>query len=153
MRYITYDILSLMAEPGQTVWKIVPTNGDVNKRGEAVMGAGLAKAVAEMYPFVPVILATQLKIRGNYPNYLGLHDTCHWFSFPTKYSWKDKQGSYQLIDISTLRLAQMIDDANPDFVLLPKVGCGNARLRWPQVHAILDAAFCDDDRVVIVTLP
>lgn len=149
MRQITGDIFDIRCDSHQVLWKVVPTNGIVKANGEAVMGAGVAKQMAEMYPFIPMELGTRLTIGGNVPHYLGILDGAHWFSFPVKYNFRDKADP-QLITMSIIRFSAMVDAGNPTFVLMPKVGCGNGKLSWTSVKPMLETTWGNDDRLVIV---
>lgn len=127
--------------------KCVTTNAKIKANGNAVMGAGLALAVAEAYPEVSKTLADHLVAGHNTPVYLG-HN---WVSFPTKDDWKDPS-TIELIVASANHIV-MAADRNSDIptwqkIYLPRVGCGLGGLAWADVHAKLDQLF--DDRFTIV---
>jgi len=65
-------------------WVIIPTNGNIKKNGEAVMGKGLALEAKKKFPRLPKQLAERLESYG---------DSVHIFAeyrivtFPTKKNW------------------------------------------------------------------
>jgi len=50
---------------------IITTNGWINKKGEAVMGRGIALQAKKNFPDLPRILASKIKQEGNKVHYLG----------------------------------------------------------------------------------
>ena len=109
---------------------VIPTNGVVNPRGYAVMGAGLAKQASERYPDLPALLGLHLTKHGN---------TVCWFpkynliTFPTKEHWKDKS-PLGLLETSTLKVRELARKLNPidNPILIPRVGCGLGGLNWDR---------------------
>lgn len=122
-------------------WRIVPTNCQINKAGEAIMGAGLAKQAAMRYPNLPKLLGINLK------SFVLCRQSCHFFkeykivAFPTKYNWKD-DSDLDLIDDAACSLADFIKNfpsvhLNEQFYI-PQVGTGLGRLKWEDVKPVLD---------------
>lgn len=120
----------------------VTTNGFVKRNGSAVMGAGIAKQVANKRPDVPVKLGRLLRENGNVvqkvlPNLI---------AFPVKHNWYE-QADIKLIERSCHQLMAML---KPDeTVLLNRPGVGNGKLNWTEVKSVIEKIL--DDRVYVVT--
>jgi len=112
----------------------ITTNGDVNSRGEAVMGRGCAFEAKMRVSGLQYTLANRLRDNGNEVSWL----TEEILSFPVKHSWRDR-ADLVLIRKSTLQLMAIAkDDMWKDNVfILPRPGCGNGHLSWSQVRPIL----------------
>lgn|SRR3990167_1194676 len=135
---------------------VIPTNGIVNRSGDAVMGRGLALQVARRFPDVPAALGRALREQtartptstywsaspSNPPPYLVTALPHRLISFPVKKHWKDS-ADLSLIERSAWELAAWL--RQPDVsgyglsIILPCVGCGNGRLAWAQVRLRLEA--------------
>lgn len=130
---------------------VVPTNGDVNRFGEAVMGRGLAAQAARHFPLLPKVLAHLMRELGNHvfdayrPRGRAIIVT-----FPVKHHWH-QSAQLDLIERSTQELVEMANHHEYRTVLLPRVGCGNGQLNWKDVRPILERYL--DDRFILVTLP
>jgi hypothetical protein len=126
---------------------VVPTNGFVKTNGRNVMGAGLAKQAVARYPGIDEILGKAIQNGGGNHVHMIRHNVV---SFPVKDHWT-QDASLALIGQSAVELHEMMA-LRPDWklVALPRVGCGNGRLRWSHVRPILEDAFGDDERIVIV---
>lgn len=129
---------------------VIPTNGDVNRHGEAVMGRGLALQAARRYPLLPKVLAMLMREHGNhvFDLYRPRHQPLI-VSFPVKHHWHH-MAQLDLIERSTIELVQMADHHEYRQVALPRVGCGNGALNWNEVKPILEHYL--DDRFVLVSL-
>lgn len=153
---IISDIWLAHGDPGQRVIKICPTNGYVNKQGEAVMGAGIAKELAQKYSRIPRLLGTLLQAHGNKPYPLLIEKEEEWWSFPVKHKW-DEKADPQLILLSLVSLKRWLYETAspaPDWVIFPRVGCGNGKLSWEHtVRPMMLDAFDEDNRVIVVALP
>lgn len=151
MREIQGDILDLWHDD-TTVIKFVPTNGELDHKGNAVMETGLAKDCAIRYPAMPSCLSLGLKLHGNRINFLGHYDAALWFSFPTRSNSKDK-ASKSLILFNCLLLRQMVSKAETDTLfLLPHIGCGQEGLNWKtDIKPVLLSCFDDNDNVTVVS--
>lgn len=131
---------------------VVPTNGFITKRGEAVMGRGLALQTKQKYPKFPLLLGWHLEHIGNVPGFFREYSI---ITFPVKYSWKAPADlklitrSAQLlntaIDPPTLKNVATYGISLP--VYIPKVGCGCGKLDWSQVKPILEA-YCPNVTVI-----
>lgn len=131
---------------------VVPTNGFITKRGEAVMGRGLALQTKQKYPKFPLLLGWHLENIGNVPGYFREYSI---ITFPVKYYWKapadlklitqSAQLLNTVIDPPTLKNAATYGISLP--VYIPKVGCGCGKLDWSQVKPILEA-YCPNVTVI-----
>lgn len=134
----------------------ITTNGDVNTKGLAVMGAGVAKQLTERVPNVRRVVGDMIKRDGNVVNLImtglpfdGLQSAI--VSFPVKEHWYET-ARLDLIWGSALALEQMADHFGWKVVALPRPGCGNGGLDWSDVRPVLEEAWGKDDRFVIVDL-
>lgn len=133
-------------------WIVIPTNGDIDRKGEAVMGAGMALYCKENFPFLPRELGERLKTFGNH---LQVFFDIGLITFPTKRHWQD-DSTLELIELSCTELYYLIQFGikhlgNPfKRILIPRVGCGNGKLQWSEVKKILNSHFNGEPRIVIV---
>ena len=112
----------------------VTTNGVVKANGRAVMGAGMAKAFAELYPQLPIILGQKLVHSGNQVHYLlTVSNTTHILSFPTKHHWRDSS-DLSLILNSAKTLAEIADLKLYCTFVVTRPGCGLGGLSWLVVR-------------------
>lgn len=127
----------------------VPVNCIVKRNGELVMGAGLAKAVAEMFPMLPMIFGMLFfgGGAGAYDVLCSRKDSSvrPLISFPTKRHFKDPS-DISLIEGSATKLVASVDRSGHERVYLPRVGCGLGGLDWgrevaPLLETILDERF------------
>lgn len=126
---------------------IVPTNGEVDKNGGAIMGRGLALQAAARYPVLPLNLGSMIRARGNRVFVFGQQMV---ITFPTKYFWRHNS-DYGLIRTSLLQLQSAATWLFPQRFYLPRVGCGNGKLDWlknvkPMLQAVLDDRFTVVDK-------
>ena len=156
----------------------ITTNGFVTTTGNGVMGRGIAKRIADMVPELPKILGQSLRAVGNHtmPLVQIQDDNNHpvtILAFPTKPEAvhndgtnviSQAQGKYsfgqyvpgfhaksqlELIRRSAIELVNMVNKTNWNAVLLPRPGCGNGELTWPQVKAVIEPIL--DDRFIVMT--
>lgn len=132
----------------------ITTNGVVKRNFAAVMGAGVAKQCAELFPSVPLMLGSLIASAGNTVHYLGVHsmvnkygNTVNYciFSFPTKNHWRSKS-DIRLIKKSAYEMVVEANNRALKKIYLPKVGCLNGGLDWdaevyPAIKDILDDRF------------
>lgn len=130
-------------------WVVVTTNGDVNSKGRAVMGRGIALQAAQRYPSLPYDLAERLQKYGNHVHYF---NAVRIFTFPTKHHWPE-QADLALIERSAVELRNMVDDMQIPDVYLPRAGCSNGRRKWEEVKPIYERVFENDERFTVVSLP
>lgn len=123
---------------------VIPTNGFIKNNGANVMGRGLALDVQKMYPRFPFELGSHIKSHGNIVTewpHSGL------ITFPVKHNWYE-DADPQLIIQSVDQLKRVIGQRQC-MVYMPRVGCGNGKLKWELVKPLLEEL---DDRFTIVSL-
>ena len=132
----------------QGKWIVITTNGSVDSRGEAVMGAGLALQAKQKYPMLPSALGQAIKA-------LGRTSVVHISSeglilFPTKDDWWE-DSSLGLIEQGLKELTALSDLIinHPTPIYLPRLGCGNGNLKWEYVKTVMECYL--DDRFTVVT--
>ncbi len=137
MKIVEKDIWEAHAE-GCTI--VVPTNGSVNRLGHAVMGRGVARQAAGRFLMLARELGNRLVVEGNRVYHFRGYRL---FTFPVKRVWHE-MAQYDLVRRSSEQLLSFLGEM-PDLVpvYMPKVGCGNGRLRWESVEPILDAILRD----------
>lgn len=81
MKYMTGNILDFIGRPDAIC---ITTNGFVTSRGRAVMGMGIAKAMAECYPDLPKLLGDAITKNGNVVQHLMTVKGTAIVSFPVK---------------------------------------------------------------------
>ena len=129
---------------------VIPTNGEVNKYGNAVMGKGLAEDAKNRFHDLPKELAIKIK---HYGNRVYIFRDYNLITFPTKWRWRDKS-DLELIEASAqqldhLRLALDAWDDDHKLIYLPQVGCGNGKLEWKDVKPILEKHLKGDRFIVV----
>ena len=152
------------------MWKIVqdfdaiccPTNMIVNKNGDLIMGAGVAKQFVDRFVDIDKewgmktelinagllnsnIIVTPRWLTQYENDYNALTKYLYLVSFPTKYHYKDKS-SLKLIHTSAIQLYTVAQALWWEKILLPRPGCLNGGLDWetevkPILNGILDKNF------------
>jgi hypothetical protein len=128
-------------------WIVIATNIGWCKSGDAVMGAGIAKAAADKYPDLPAWYGQKCR-KYQADTAVLPYKPGKLFLFPTKpladqpwMSWK-QDASLDLIRQSTTQLALWLEILQRDGkfikpVGVPLVGCQNGNLKPKQVVPIL----------------
>lgn len=141
----------------------ITTNGFVKKDGTCVMGRGCAYEASQKLPYLPKLLGDKITKGGNKVYYLGM--PAQWlYSFPVKHNWFEK-ADLALIERSARELVAAIDALQTEMmakahrsfvsgtdsltVVIPRPGCGNGKLKWPDVRAVLEPIL--DDRFHIIS--
>jgi len=122
-------------------WRIITTNGFVKNNGEAVMGRGVAWQAREKFPGLALRFGEYLNQKGNH---VGIFEDIKLITMPVKHHWID-DASLKLIERSALELTSLPYDAT---FVLPRPGCGNGRLLWPDVKAVIEQHL--DDRFTVL---
>lgn len=137
------------------VWIAIPTNGTVNKKGLAVMGAGLAKQIVQELPNLPKQLGRRISLYGNNVN---VFPPDRIITMPVKHEW-DQDASLELISLSLARLNGIVDHSMLHYggrithVFVPLLGCGNGGLDYSQVEPLMVKYLGNDSRFTVVFLP
>ena len=154
-----------MKEEFGNIWEMeadarcISTNGEVNQKGEAIMGKGVALQAKVHCPGIETEIGKHLQETGNHVYLIASFSAnlmrykmlyYYYFTFPTKNKWKESS-SLPLIENSCLELISIINRVKFKRVLLPRPGCGNGGLKWENVKPAIQDLL--DDRVVIVELP
>ena len=131
------------------------SNGVLNKWGELVMGAGVAKAFKERWQGIPRLMGILVQTNGNIcqpisavPGYCD-DLRIEIVAFPTKHHWRNPS-DIELIKQSALRLVALTDDKGWRRVYLPFPGTGCGGLCKEDVRAVLSPIL--DDRFIITSL-
>jgi len=111
-------------------WLVVPTNTNLNSSGEAIMGAGVAGAVAERFPGLPArygeVLASGRERMVDSEHRLLLA--------PTKRCWKAPSVP-EMVDELLEAVAVWAREHPEESVVLPAPGCGLGGLDFAEVSA------------------
>lgn len=124
-------------------WIGITTNGYVNRRGEAVMGRGIAEQAAKRFPGIKKELGDSLKIHGNL---VLVFADLRLYTFPVKHIW-NQIADLDLIVSSCQQLATFVDESGID-AAISRPGCGNGRLDWEVVWYVIEPIL--GNRVLIV---
>ena len=126
----------------------ITTNGSVRTDGRAVMGRGVAKQAATLFPELPLLLGTAIQTFGNHFHYLQYYPERGYTiaAFPVKEIWSD-QADLKLIEESC---KDLVESTMPEVtVALVRPGCGNGHRDWEtEVKPILEKYL--DNRFIIV---
>lgn len=134
------------------VYIVIPTNGDVNKEGLAVMGAGVAKIFSLLIPGLKKALGSRLQLYGNHVN---VFHRWRVITVPVKHHW-DENADPQLIERSLLELDHVVEfhkkhmGGTIQLVYLPRLGCGNGNLSWRVVEPIMAKFMTNESRYVLI---
>lgn len=124
---------------------MITTNGFVTKDGRAVMGRGCALEAKTKFEGIDFALGRLIKDHGNRCHILGDYGLV---SFPVKHHWKE-QADLDLIIRSAHELVQLADAHGWQFVVMPRPGCGNGKLKWADVKPAIAGIL--DDRFRVIT--
>lgn len=146
MKEMTGD---LFAQRGPKSVLVIPTNGQVKYGTQtAVMGAGVAKQAAQVWPELPKLLGQKLIALGNQVFVFRVNGNERVITFPTKEHWS-RPSRLDLIEKSAQELANLATVLPREVAIsLPRVGCGLGTLDWKDVKPILEKYL--DDRFVVV---
>ncbi len=126
--------------------KIITTNGNIRKCGEAVMGKGIALQASKRFRYLASMYAIHIKNNNiscaYYPQYKLI-------LFPTKYNWWESS-NLKLIRKSMEELLKICSDNSIKKVIMPKVGCGNGLLQWNSVKKIIEDILMSKDIEFII---
>lgn len=130
------DVWSYQAE-----WRIITTNGILNRNGHLVMGAGIAAQAKRYFPNLPEILGRWVKCKGNTPCFVRDYKI---ISFPTKHHYRDRS-PFPLIRQSATIIQE---DPRVTTAVMPPPGCGLGGWRWNEIMPMLSEIL--DDRFTVL---
>jgi hypothetical protein len=122
----------------------ITTNGQVTRKGEAVLGRGAARQAREHFPDLPARLGALLSAGGNHVRIIadGL------VSFPVEESpWANPD--LRLIRRSAEELRALADQEGWERIVVPRPGCGGGGLAWQDVRPLLADLF--DERFTVIS--
>lgn len=123
---------------------------------EAVMGAGVALEFRNRHPslFDDYRKACRLgQVRpGKLHVWSNLTETLTVINFPTKLSWRNPS-EYSYIESGLVALRAYLEARPGTRIAMPPLGCGNGRLKWERVRALIDEHLSDLDADITVYLP
>lgn len=134
-------------------WIVIPCNGFWKKDGTAIMGAGVAKEAADLFPGLSAYFGGLLQKYGNIVLPLGSwgQEEETLISFPTKQHWREPS-NLRLIEQSCRQLYELWQETDNPYIItvfLPRVGCGSGGLSWDQVKPVLEKYFVNDQFVIV----
>jgi hypothetical protein len=144
---------------GKDIWTypaeafVLTTNGDINSKGKAVMGRGIALQAKNRFARIDLDLAVAIEKAGNHVHHLKTYKdrkdniTRRIISFPVKHHWHEK-ADMNLIRRSANELRELVDYNCWEKVAMPRPGCGAGLLEWSNVRMLLKDIL--DDRFVVV---
>ena len=142
MREIEGDIWDYHAKGN---WITITTNPIQRADGALIMGRGVAQQAKERFPELPYVLGRLVASGGNVPYKL---DRWKIVSFPVKHHWQQPADTSLIV-----QSAEMIRDLCQEFQIRPlymvRPGCGNGGLSWVHVKPLIQAAFYDEDFVIV----
>jgi hypothetical protein len=127
----------------------VTTNGVLNNKGQAVMGAGVAKQALSLYPGLNEELGVLINKYGNHVMRIREYNgkvRSGIISFPTKHDWK-KNSNIDLIERSANELLVILERSRDYKFALPRPGCNNGGLLWVDVKPVI--SFLPDNLFII----
>lgn len=126
------------------------TNAVVKSNGELVMGAGVAKAFSEHYPWLAHNWGQRVKKYPDIDVFVTLmRSKPHLIYFRTKNHYKDKS-RVDDVESAIFNLVDLTNRIGWKKVLLPRPGCGYGELDWKKdVKHILEKNL--DDRFEVIT--
>lgn len=134
-------------------WLAITTNAFVNKRGEAVMGRGIALETKNRFPGFATKFGTAL--RESPEKRIHIFPEHRIICYQVKYAWF-QDAKLILIEQSARELLDWMDQmSGPQGIASPTVfmvrpGCGNGHLQWDEVKPVLEKYFLNDGRLNIV---
>lgn len=126
----------------------ITTNHMLRKNGNAIMGAGIAKAALKYAPDAEITLGKHIQANKLTPCVLLETNNNYMLSFTTKNDWHDKS-KIDIIINSCYGLIELKKQLGIDKIYLPPVGCGCGGLDWNYVKPYLKDIL-DDDYIFIV---
>jgi hypothetical protein len=134
--------------------RVITTNGELNRRGEAIMGTGTAAVASDYFLGLAGVLGEYIKQHGNrcfrMPKEFSFWDGSRLVTMPTKDTPR-RNSDISIIERSAMELVLMADKFDWQLIVMPRAGCGSGRLIWDDVRPILAELL--DDRFVVLGPP
>ena len=174
MKYWYGDLIKEKLGKDEKCCICITTNGFVKSNGEAVMGRGIAKSIADQRPKIKKKLGELLKTIGNQVHILGVVNNTVIITFPVKpismeilapddfnyivnhmknkFKYDDKVPGWACkADIDIIKKSiRELTDVTKKFgipVYLPKPGCGAGELQWSDVKSVIEE-YCHENIII-----
>lgn len=123
---------------------VITTNGQVDRRGRAILGRGCARQAQEHFPDIAERLGRLLREQGSRVHDLG----GGLVSFPVEETaWSTPD--LRLIRRSAVELRELADRLGWKMIVVPRPGCGGGGLDWRDVRPLLAEVF--DERFHVIS--
>ena len=123
-----YDVLDFVG---------ITTNSILNKKGELIMGAGIAKTAKGICPELPSMFGSQIKDKGVEGGFYGLLLAGKYLAFQTKRDWRDNSDIQDVI--RSINMLKRCAEKYPDSKFgLPFPAINNGGLSVDLVRPLLD---------------
>jgi len=113
---------------------VVTINTCHKKNGDAVMGAGIAKEAAILFPTLPSLLGKCLRDSPNKHVWYWVENNL--FLLVTKLDWR-YPSNMNLLRTSLTAMSNIILPNDNLNILMPKIGCGLGGLNWNEVKPLI----------------
>lgn len=125
---------------------VVPTNGYVNKDGQAAMGRGVAGQANLLFKGLAKEVGNLI---NNHGNSVFIFPRQKLITFPTKNHWKHA-ADVKLIEESLKKLKLFLNKMNDIKIVMPKIGCGNGKLKWEDVFPLIKAYLSEYEELILI---
>jgi len=123
---------------------VITTNGSLTRDGRAVLGRGVARQAACIFPDLAAKLGSSIATKGNHVFY----QDCGVVSFPVEETaWS--QPDLRIIARSVQELVSLTNAARWQQVVIPRPGCGGGGLAWQDVKPLLEPWL--DERFLVIS--
>ena len=126
----------------------ITTNSMINKNGELIMGAGVAKQAKLHNKHLPLLFGSQIKGNNCVGGYYGVLIQGKYLAFQTKRNWRDNSDIQDVINSINILKNEAMKNGNKVFGL-PFPAINNGGLSWKDVIKYLDVL---PDNVVVYHL-
>jgi hypothetical protein len=132
----------------------ITTNLTLRNNGDAICGAGIAKAAQIRWPEFEKNLGVLIRSGNKSVCKVYEENKTSILAFPTKRNWKINS-NFDLIKRSLRDLAKMIKENNWSVVCLPRPGCNNGGLNWSTYKPLVEQELKElgiSDNIIIFSL-
>jgi hypothetical protein len=132
---------------------LITANSSINKKGELVMGRGIALEVKKRFPTFPKRAGYEISLATKFHPRYGITESLPGIPsqlrcFQVKYNWHDN-ANLDLIEYSTHLLSLVVKGGYYSNVHLNYPGIGYGHLSKKQVQPILEKYLSDLDQITI----